>query len=237
VLFWAIYLAIEPFVRRHWPQTLLSWTRLLSGRVRDPIVGRDVLVGATLGVAIALLARGVNVVVTQEPSWTADEVLLGMRSTVGEVLTHALYGLRSAMFIFFLLFLFRALLRSEWIAAAAMIAFFTLLNVLNSTQPFIDGTQTFLYFSMFAFVVLRWGLTALVVGFVVANALLSVPVTTDWSAWYLGAATFVLLIPVALGSWALHTSTGGGSGVRNCSTPRRRAMASLARLRAIVAIT
>ena len=54
-LFWAIYLALEPFVRRYWPQTLVSWTTLLSGRVRDPIVGRDVLLGTALGVVIALL--------------------------------------------------------------------------------------------------------------------------------------------------------------------------------------
>ena len=31
VLFWILYIAIEPFVRRRWPQILVSWTRLLSG--------------------------------------------------------------------------------------------------------------------------------------------------------------------------------------------------------------
>jgi hypothetical protein len=28
---WVLYIAIEPFVRRRWPQVLISWTRLLSG--------------------------------------------------------------------------------------------------------------------------------------------------------------------------------------------------------------
>ena len=57
VLFWAIYMALEPFVRRHWPQTLVSWTTLLSGRVRDPIVGRDVLIGAAiLGAVMSVVA-------------------------------------------------------------------------------------------------------------------------------------------------------------------------------------
>jgi hypothetical protein len=33
-------------VRRRWPATLVSWSRLLAGRFRDPLVGRDVLAGS-----------------------------------------------------------------------------------------------------------------------------------------------------------------------------------------------
>ena len=51
---WLTYLALEPYVRRRWPDLLISWSRLLSGRVRDPLVGRDVLAGSLLGAACAL---------------------------------------------------------------------------------------------------------------------------------------------------------------------------------------
>src|SRR5437870_3095440 len=47
-------ITVEPFVRRRWPQMLISWTRLLSGRFNDPMVGRDILIGA----AAATLAIG-----------------------------------------------------------------------------------------------------------------------------------------------------------------------------------
>ena len=30
--FWLIYMALEPFARRNWPQMLVSWSRALSGR-------------------------------------------------------------------------------------------------------------------------------------------------------------------------------------------------------------
>ena len=60
VLMWTVYVALEPFVRRHWPQTMIAWTTLLSGRVRDPIVGRDVLFGVALGTALGLIDRVVN---------------------------------------------------------------------------------------------------------------------------------------------------------------------------------
>jgi hypothetical protein len=34
VLMWTIYVALEPYVRKHWPQVLVSWTNLLAGRWR-----------------------------------------------------------------------------------------------------------------------------------------------------------------------------------------------------------
>jgi hypothetical protein len=47
---WLIYMSLEPYVRRVWPTALISWTRLLSGRWRDPLVGRDVLAGLLAGI-------------------------------------------------------------------------------------------------------------------------------------------------------------------------------------------
>ncbi|MEP6995983.1 MAG: serine/threonine-protein kinase, partial [Acidobacteriota bacterium] len=53
--FWVIYMALEPFARRRWPEMLVSWTRAISGRWRDPLVGRDLLIGAVVGTALGLL--------------------------------------------------------------------------------------------------------------------------------------------------------------------------------------
>ncbi len=46
---WVAYVAIEPYVRRLWPRMLVSWARLTSGRTRDPMVGRDLLMGLAIG--------------------------------------------------------------------------------------------------------------------------------------------------------------------------------------------
>ena len=53
--FWLVYLALEPFARRRWPQMLVSWTRALSGRWRDPLVARDLLIGALVGTTSGLI--------------------------------------------------------------------------------------------------------------------------------------------------------------------------------------
>ena len=50
------YLAVEPFIRRHAPHKFIAWSRLLSGRATDPLVGRDLLIGVLAGIAAQLLA-------------------------------------------------------------------------------------------------------------------------------------------------------------------------------------
>jgi serine/threonine-protein kinase len=201
VLFWAIYLALEPFVRRYWPQTLVSWTTMMSGRIQDPVVGRDVLLGAAMGVASALIIR-----IDGGNGFVPNELLLGFRSTTGELLLHTILAMRSALMIFFLLFVLRALLRNQWVGAAALAMLFAALNMLSSSHPLWAGLSTLLYFGLLMVALLRWGLTALFVGFLVADLLLMTPSTTDGSAWFLGPTIFIALLPVVLATWAFLTS-------------------------------
>ena len=208
VLFWAIYLALEPFVRRHWPQTLMSWTTILGGRVRDPIVGRDVLFGAALGVLIALLIRG-TLIYDDAPVMGSVDLLLGTRNVAGYITMQSLYAVRSALFFFYLLFVLRVMLRNEWAAALAFVTLFAVLDALDSESPLFEGATTFLYFSMLAAAVLRWGLTTLAVAMLIANLLLSMLATSDVSSWYVGASALLVAIPIVLASWGFYTSIRG----------------------------
>ena len=54
-LLFVMYLAVEPAVRRYWPDGLLGWTRLLQGRFVDARVGRDVLIGLATGALMQVL--------------------------------------------------------------------------------------------------------------------------------------------------------------------------------------
>jgi serine/threonine-protein kinase len=57
VAVWMIYMAVEPYVRRVWPRMLVGLVRLLSLRVKDPAVGREVLWGVFTGCGlVAVLA-------------------------------------------------------------------------------------------------------------------------------------------------------------------------------------
>src|SRR6185369_7753107 len=54
-LLWITYIAMEPYVRQLWPESLITWTRLLSGQWRDARVGRDVLIGVLAGLLVQVL--------------------------------------------------------------------------------------------------------------------------------------------------------------------------------------
>src|SRR6266436_3295880 len=53
---WLLYVALEPFIRRRWPQRIISWSRLLAGNFRDPLVARDIVLGAVFGAVMILLS-------------------------------------------------------------------------------------------------------------------------------------------------------------------------------------
>ncbi|HVQ41996.1 MAG TPA: protein kinase, partial [Vicinamibacterales bacterium] len=48
-----VYLAIEPFMRRSWPTMLVGWSRALAGRLPDPVIGRDLLIGVVSGLLLS----------------------------------------------------------------------------------------------------------------------------------------------------------------------------------------
>jgi serine/threonine protein kinase len=213
VFIWTVYIALEPYVRRRWPRTLISWTSVLTGRLRDPIVGRDVLVGIALGITVPVVSGLVDLwlekVGAEPPGMGETNVLLGARSTMGTWLMTVPHGVRDALFFFFLIFLLRVLLRNQWVAGAAFALIFSSLSFLGDSHPIINGIASFLVLGLFAFSVLRWGLLTLAVGIFVAGVLGTAPVTVQSSAWYFPSTVFMLGSVVALTAWAFHTSIAG----------------------------
>jgi hypothetical protein len=108
---------------------------------------------------------------------------------------------------FFLLFVLRVVLRSQFAAAVAFAGVFALLSALGAAEArWTAALLAFTYFGTGAFVVLRWGLLSYAVGVFVSALLMNVPATLDTSAWYFGNMLLLVIIPVALASWAHHRS-------------------------------
>ena len=94
-ILWVIYIALEPYVRRYCPEILMSWSRLLGGRVRDARVGRDLLVGVFAGVGVQFLRFGLLLLpgllgyAPPPPRGTNLAFLLGTRQALSMLLTNA----------------------------------------------------------------------------------------------------------------------------------------------------
>ncbi|GAC1634528.1 MAG: hypothetical protein NVS9B14_10710 [Candidatus Acidiferrum sp.] len=217
-LLFVIYLALEPYVRRNWPQTIVSWTRFLDGRLRDPIVGRDVLTGAVLGIfwcLVFLFGYHFRLKSGAMPLLGNTSYMVGARVTAGLWLSTSVTTILGVMNFFFLLVLLRILLRNRYLAAAAFVVIFTLPKVAGSDHLWNDIIVWATIFGIAAYAVVRFGLIALSVACFVANVLLNVPVTKDFSRWYTPNAYFAVLLFVAIAAWAAYTSLGGKKLVKD----------------------
>jgi len=207
-----LYLALEPFVRRRWPQAVVSWSRLTTGRVRDPLVGRDVLWGVLLGVIwIVVISVGMIILnrVGDVPQLASQELLTGGREMAGIWLLNIVQCIGGTIQFFFALFLLRIVLRNKWLATAAFVAIWSTMNSLQGTHPEIMVPIWVMVFSIAAYAVTRYGLITLTVAIFTANVLLNVPYTFDFSNWYATGALAVQLSFVAIAAWGFYTSLGG----------------------------
>jgi len=214
ILIWVLYVALEPAVRRRWPQTIISWTRVLAGGLRDPVVGGHMLVGILFGVFTTLeteIVAFVNVrgggVPSQTIQFRAFESVPRFASALVGMLPNSLL---SALGVFFVLFVFRLIFRKEWLAAGFFVLFFTALATLaTDASAGITAPVRLVQYSVMLYVMLRFGLFPFVVGNCVAVSLVLFPITADFSAWYAGTAIFALACIVALTAYAFYTALGG----------------------------
>jgi serine/threonine-protein kinase len=208
---WILYMALEPYVRRRWPETLISWTRLLHGRFRDPLVGRDVLAGVTLSVgsfALAILGH-------ELPRWRGAPaprlleldlgLLLGTHHIVAKLAQAVVLAVLFALVALMMLVLLRALLRGPRAAAAAFWLFWTALLSVSwgGGRPAPDELAAYAVVAgLTTLSVVRFGMLAMV-----AMALLPMecPVTLRWDAWFAPVAFWAFALAgalVAFGAWA-----------------------------------
>ena len=214
-LIWVLYIALEPYVRRRWPATLVSWSRLLAGGFRDPLVGRDVLAGCFLAPFTAAVGGPVWFVFSwlgyppPQPSSGPQSLLLGARMIVANVALALIFALFFWLTALFVLFLLRALLRKEWAAAVAWVLLYTVFTAASRQLAPEVLVGTMIFFALAVFVLIRFGLLTLVANFIVYYILQNFPLTTQGSAWYAGISLAGILLIAALALYGFYTSLGG----------------------------
>jgi serine/threonine protein kinase len=209
---WVLYLALEPYVRRLWPQTIISWTRLVSGRLHDPLVGRDLLFGVLLGITwdfVFELGYFFQIRAGAQPLLGNSEILQGLRETVAVGLINVVSSIQTTLIFFFLIVLLRILVKNRWLAAAIFTLLFAVPRTLGSNHPFIDGATALVIYGIASFAVVRFGLIVLAVGALTADVLLNLPITLDFSNWYAARFLGVVLGFVLIAAWGFYTSLAG----------------------------
>jgi serine/threonine-protein kinase len=216
-VFWVIYLAFEPFVRRRWPGRIVSWSRLLAGNFRDPLVGRDILIGAVFGVGIILCQFHLS---DLAPTWLGypprepwfdfpATKLLGLRSLAHGLMYQIYASILQPLILLLLLLLFYILLRSERLAALVLWALAALALSLTKEAPAVPFAVLAAF--MGVWVLYRYGLLAFVAATFFLHLNIFYPITSEFSAWYAGDFLPALVISLALAVYGFRVSLGGRS--------------------------
>ena len=214
------YLAIEPYIRRLWPSVLVSWARLVAGRLRDPIIGRDILIGASaagafsfIGASMPSLERALGFQV-QPPQLTS--LLLGtvvsVPSTLSQLCLALAVGLLRTTTTYTVLLILRFLLRSNRLAAIATLVIFVLIFTDYSSKALaLDLPISLLVWGMVVWIGLRFGYVALLVIITGGTLAASLPWTLDFNSWVAPQTMFAWGIIAALLGYAFMTAVGGKS--------------------------
>jgi predicted Ser/Thr protein kinase len=211
---WLLYVAFEPFVRKKWPGWIISWSRLLAGDYRDPLVGRDLLIGSVVGASLVAIA----VVGRIAPNWIGQATPVTITPATQILDTHLFFGrfalqlsagLFFAFICVFLLLLFVRVLRSEMLSLITLGILITTMGVLITNSTLIMLPFSVVAAILIVFALRRYGLLALFAAFFVAHLFVFYPITTDLTAWYASDFTIALVICVVLGVFAAYTSVDG----------------------------
>jgi hypothetical protein len=214
---WIPYIALEPYVRSHWPEMITSWTRLLAGRLRDPLVGRDLLFGIGAAVVLQLMLRLYVLI----PGWLGwppprpesiwPDTLLGTRHMLSDFLRFQATAVFLAFGLLFTFVILRLILKSEWIAVGvtALVASYLWHPEVSALYPYLGFSITFLRMAGLVLVLRRLGVLAVVVAMFFDALLNTFPITVDLSTWYAESSIFAMVVVVGLGTYGLHTALGG----------------------------
>ena len=206
-----IYLALDPFVRRKWPHISISWNRLLAGSVRDPLVGRHVLVGLVLGVCLQVILETNGIIAQANGTISFGYIVL-------ETLTHvriagaiAFASFPRVLLVAFgfstLIFLFRLVLKKDWLACSAFVCL--IVGLASLTSPLSVLPLQFLFSGMMVFALARFGILTVVAMYLAMQLIGPVLITTNLSAWYASNGLLAAGVLLVLAIYAFHTSLGG----------------------------
>jgi serine/threonine-protein kinase len=213
-LLWLTYLGLEPYIRRFSPDSLIGWTRLLSGRWRDPQVASDVLVGVCAGLAMTLLYAAHNLI---PPLFDRPEpmplgpgnsfVLLGARFVIGSVLSQVGGAVSAGMLGVCGVIAILLLVKRKWLAqiiASSIFVWVVIQGMFPAGTPVLDLIIGLGIIGIWTGVILHAGLLSTVAALATHFMLLRAPITTELSSWRGTPGLTYVLVVLAAGLTAAY---------------------------------
>jgi serine/threonine-protein kinase len=203
---WAAYMTLEPYVRRHWPHALVSWTRILAGNLRDPVVAGHILLGMGAGFVLSTMGGATRAIsgsvfvpnpAVLEPVRFVGDAWFGQAARVTSI----------GLAVFFTIFLARVVLRRTWLAFLATLSLGFLVNF-SPGQAASVYAVAIVTTAIFMGLALRFGLVPPTAAALFSQiAALASP--ANFGEWYGTAGWMHMALVLAVAIWAFRNALGG----------------------------
>ena len=210
---WIAYMALDPYARKYWPDLLISWNRLVAGCWRDPLVGRDVLVGTLFGCVSAFFSHFVYAL----PLWFRiprltpghiESLPVGtMTQALGYLLAQPGNAIIFSLAVTLVLVFTRLVLRRK-APAVAVTCLVVATLIVGGENYFVTIPLALVNALLLTTVLVRFSILAYGTSVLIVNVVLNFPMTLDFSRWYAGRSLLVLSIVVTLAMYGFRCALG-----------------------------
>jgi serine/threonine-protein kinase len=218
-LYWSasaglMYLAFEPYMRKSAPERVISWNRLLAGDWRDPLVGRDALIGSAVASIVGIGVLSLNLA----PSWMGQpprapgvnpETLTGISGFPRQLLEASSDALFLAFILSFLILFTGLLLRRKSRGVVAVLLVVVILGILdgigNENRPLEVAGNTLAAVAL-VLVPARFGVLAMIFFWLFMRLMDN---GIPFGTWYTGGYAAYAAVLLALAIFGFYTSPAG----------------------------
>ncbi len=213
-----LYLALEPYIRRSWPEMLISWNRIMAGDIRDPMVGRDILLGGllglghTVGIHIGLfllqLSLGTFDVVTDAFSLAG---INGIGSLTSVLLLNTVSQIVQSFVILFLAFLFYRLTGKKLLGVmlVGLLVFLIQFLFFALTVHWLLTISALINSVCLVIALKRFGLLGLIAYWFFFIVSYTSPITFDSSLFYFPNSVLLMVVTLGIIIYAAYVSIAG----------------------------
>jgi serine/threonine-protein kinase len=216
---YAMYLAAEPFVRRGWPHSLISWSRLVSGRYWDPLVGRDLLIGIAVGLAfgsVTMLGIAASLATRQvglQEALIDSTILLGWHGVWSFVISSLLSGIFKGLILLYVATAAQRVLRRRWLALLVVGVVLTVPDIgtnLYTSSVWIAVAVSAVRNAALVLTLAHFGLVAVCVSAFASDLAVNAAFSFHWSMPHVAYSwpPILFLVVLALVGFWMATSIG-----------------------------
>jgi len=221
---WVLYLALEPYGRRFWPDGLLGWTRLFAGHIRDRRIGRETLIGAALGAALIVndALRGVLPYLfgraPSVPFLDGDVRVLSGPGSLALAWAGQFNGsIQTALLITMTFVGLRLIVRRTWIAVAVGMVVVTAAvtsNVQFGPEAWFYAFAQLLAIAIITVGVFRFGLLVTAVMLTIDNIATIAPILPHAASWVALPGNLSIAFVLAAAAFGFYAASAAHAEVR-----------------------